>query len=670
MPAAKGATPTVFPYDLRNQQHRETSGGPSSTNTSEAIPPNNDIEETNNPSAQVDTVVQSSLQVSEEEPAMSTDKLRIDKYSGTLTLWNFLSLLWLVLLVPTMAASTPNDQDIIQRINYGVIFQPMTKVQFATEYWLHTYQLDIPSSFHLKAIRGCYHNNSTCQLVKLFQSQVNSIKMRCSTMLNETLFQINQLLPTTFSPKGQRSKLALLGFIGHLSKSLFGTATSDDVNILAKHINALTKHESIIGNALTEHQHKLTSFMASVDTRFTNALSGIKLNHEEIKYATASIQESFQNLKNAYISLSSVILHQIEQAALIEHKLQEFKFGVLDLVQGKLSPLLISPAILTTTINHIKHILHNKYNGFKLLDGNTNFYYNHGKFLYAKTKSNKLYVTVKFPLAASDTTFNLYRIVSLPIPVNESTSHATQLLNLSPLIAISTNKQFSTILDSEQLSQCYGSDTLHCPFRMSLQTRTHTSCEMALYHNSKDEIKSHCNFRFLLHEKKSQLIEITPSKLLVYNTPLLTLTCPEGQKIISGCTFCMISLPCLCSVTTANMLFPSHLGTCQNMSHQNVTYLHPVNLALLQHFFEDSALETIAGNTFYNKPISVHIPDFHLYQNKFDNVIANDHKDHLNLKRMAKRVKKNEVIFQGLTECLLDGKINRLIFPYNSLCLL
>ncbi|XP_071092604.1 uncharacterized protein [Haliotis cracherodii] len=560
-----------------------------------------------------------------------------------------------MLLTPATLAS---DDNIIQRINYGVIFKPISQIQFASEYWRHTYQLDIPSTFHIPSISGCYHDNTTCQLVKLIHTQLNSIKMRCSAMLNETVFQINQILPISSFPEGQRSKRALLGFIGPLSKSLFGTATTNDVNILAKHINALTKHASLIGNALTEHELKLTSIMANEDTRFSNALKGIKINHEAIRYATASIKASYDNLQNAYVSLSSVLLHQIEQAALIEHKLQEFKLGTLDLLKGKLSPLLISPAILSKTISHVQHLLKTKYNGFKLLHTDVQFYYNNAKFLYARTKSSKLYVTVKFPLAPSDATFKLYKIISMPVPVNESTSHSTRLLNLPPFLATSLNQQYSTTLSMDQLSQCYGTSPLHCPFRLTLATRTHTSCEMALYSNNKAEIKAQCNSRFLMQKQKSQLIEITTSKLLVYNSPLLTLTCPDGQRIITGCSFCMIKLPCLCSISTQDLTFPAHLGTCQNLTHQDITYLHPVNLALLQHFFEDSTLDTVAGKTLYNEPVNVKIPDFHFYTHQFAKVIANDHKDHLSLKRMATSVKKNEVIFQSLTDSLLDGQIN------------
>lgn len=52
-----------------------------------------------------------------------------------------------------------------------------------------------------------------------------------------------------------KSKRAILGFVGSLSKTLFGTATMDDVNILAQHINALTSRAILLTKAVTQHSN-------------------------------------------------------------------------------------------------------------------------------------------------------------------------------------------------------------------------------------------------------------------------------------------------------------------------------------------------------------------------------------------------------------------------------
>lgn len=59
------------------------------------------------------------------------------------------------------------------------------------------------------------------------------------------------MIPQTQTLKKRQAR-ALLPFIGSLSKSIFGTATMDDVNILAGHINALNSKTEKIAKAL-EH---------------------------------------------------------------------------------------------------------------------------------------------------------------------------------------------------------------------------------------------------------------------------------------------------------------------------------------------------------------------------------------------------------------------------------
>ncbi|XP_041351896.1 uncharacterized protein LOC121370610 [Gigantopelta aegis] len=171
------------------------------------------------------------------------------------------------------------------------------------------------------------------------------------------------------------------------------------------------------------------------------------------------------------------------------------------------------------------------------------------------------------------------------------------------------------------------------------------------------EIKKLCNFRYITQPEPSQLIKIDESSVLVYRIPLLSLKCPCTQSIIEGCTFCIIAIPSYCALSTEELVYPAPFGSCVNQS-THVTLLHPVNLALLQHFFNASALSSIAGDTTFTKAISIDIPDFHIYSHNFSSMLAQDKQDHLSLKRMVQSAKQDRTIFKTLAEPLLDGQIN------------
>mgnify|MGYP003692216607 CR=1 FL=1 len=65
--------------------------------------------------------------------------------------------------------------------------------------------------------------------------------------------------------------------------------------------------------------------------------------------------------------------------------------------------------------------------------------------------------------------------------------------------------------------------------------------------------------------------------------------CPNSQRVLPGCTFCIFELPCQCSISTESMVFTSRLINCQKES-KNVSILYLVNFALLQEFFNNPKL--------------------------------------------------------------------------------
>ena len=51
------------------------------------------------------------------------------------------------------------------------------------------------------------------------------------------------------------------------------------------------------------------------------------------------------------------------------------------------------------------------------------------------------------------------------------------------------------------------------------------------------------------------------------------------------------------------------------------------------------------------------IPEFEFYNHSIHDVLANDQKAHLSLKKKAKAVKNDQKIFSSLAETILDGQI-------------
>lgn len=134
----------------------------------------------------------------------------------------------------------PETQSTVNRTNYGVIFKNEGQISISKEYWLHTFKIDIPKHMYLEQYSLC-NVDTVCAVFNDYIKSLNYIHSKTEENTNKTIKHIHALVPNSNTLKTMKAKRAILSFVGSLSKTLFGTATMDDVNILARHINQLTR---------------------------------------------------------------------------------------------------------------------------------------------------------------------------------------------------------------------------------------------------------------------------------------------------------------------------------------------------------------------------------------------------------------------------------------------
>ena len=145
-------------------------------------------------------------------------------------LWNWPSIMTWIFLCLTMITAVSADPPYFHRLSYGIVFQAETELLLAQEDWVHTFEISLPSEIDIIPITGCNHDQDTCLIISQVLSQINEIRMQTKVRLNNTLDTIYQLIPEKKTLPKSRGKRALFGFIGEISRSLFNTATLDDVN--------------------------------------------------------------------------------------------------------------------------------------------------------------------------------------------------------------------------------------------------------------------------------------------------------------------------------------------------------------------------------------------------------------------------------------------------------
>lgn len=190
----------------------------------------------------------------------------------------------ILVLQPASLSPIETTNGLIQRINYGVVFKEEPNIILAQEYWMNTLTIPLPKRFAIPKSEKCTGAKQGCSTLNNLAQFVHNLHVQALTHYNETMKSIQVLLPSVdLNPvQRRRQTRSLLPFVGSMSKSLFGTATMDDVNILASHINMLTRHTNQMANLLVQHSDHLSSFMKLTDSRMNNLKNGIKNNANAI----------------------------------------------------------------------------------------------------------------------------------------------------------------------------------------------------------------------------------------------------------------------------------------------------------------------------------------------------------------------------------------------------
>lgn len=475
---------------------------------------------------------------------------------------------------------------------------------------------------------------------------------------NKTLEKATKLIPELNSPPSKiRSKRALLPFVGDLSKSIFGTATYKDVKRLAAHINYLHDQDKEVKSAFHALDSHMQSAMFAIDSRITNSFKAIEENHQALTEMNEQTSRVLQTVMQGILLAARISRHEQLANNVLRH-IEEIYQGVQNLVQGKLSPALLPPELITEAINNTEQTLAEHFPQFRLLFKNPHHFYSMSHFAFARI-GLRLYVTIQFPISATQNFASMYRITTFPVPINSSSNHATQLINFPPHIIISANGDRYNTATEKDIAQCIGSNPKLCQVPLPMLTKTRASCPAALFFRDKERIHETCDFRLLPNGLEASLKPLQLGQILITRIQNITIHCPENTYRRKGCQFCTINLQCGCGISGSGIFLNPHIVGCNNTT-RSTSQSHPVNLAVLQEFFLPEELESITGETVFDNPVEVSIPDFKIFKHNFTDLIAGDREQHLSLQRAAAAAKADDYIFESVADPILDGRLPEL----------
>jgi hypothetical protein len=303
---------------------------------------------------------------------------------------------------------------------------------------------------------------------------------------------------------------------------MFGTATSKDVQMLAKAVVQMTE----TSNRELKIFKKTTADMSSFAEKSNAQMEKLIANVQTVSIQNFKIYENLtQTFATRMLYANNITLHLskwIFHTTLLLNHYESFLEAVTALSNGKLHPFLVDEDMLKNAISHVADELMTNYTEHRIIYTSPKFYYTYGKYVYGVV-NNKLYITMRIPLTTIEQPFHLYKVERFPmiIDVNE---HVTQIMGIPEAVAISRDRsRYLTFGNNEDFQRAQ--NNFHSEIQSSFRKKTEGVCIIDLFVDNRDAIDKNCKYTVSPNAKQSMIYHWNESSYLLINVKQYKLTC-------------------------------------------------------------------------------------------------------------------------------------------------
>ena len=546
------------------------------------------------------------------------------------------------LLLPYIVTAVTGN--IVVRPNVGVLFVPTPAPQTAILHWHHTFALSLnlsvssnSSTEGFKDTISCPNGTSICPNLLALANLQHETTARITDQLLLTKDQIIHLMSL---PATKRMRRGWFNIIGKGAKSLFGLATEDDVKILKLHIAKLQNmlqngnHNRIVDiKQLHSFQLKASDRMDKLATHLTT-VDDVLINMTRQFTHLRQYANQYINLQNTVIRHQNVLGEiinfvswnsnsKLQLISLIEtyNIFQALLHDIPHLIQGKLTPNIISPIILDQLLSTIDHELLNTNSNLQVACDSTYFYENIDTVV-TTLHDNMIYLKLKIPVVTKFRQFSFFHVEILPVPVHSEQDSYTIVKNMAPFLLLSADNHTFLELTSNEFANLFNS---YHPRTFVPELVNSNSCVLNVFFDIHDSIAHTCKID-LLHDPllpQNFLHLLSPNEFLIY-APLLqwTISCPDSpdKSVIHKGLF-VIKLPCKCQLTSADSLFTAVDMQC--VSTQQVIQ-YSVNWFVYTALYRSAVPHELHPSVLHDQPINFQIPQFLLNSSKLRSLEKQD----------------------------------------------
>ena len=389
----------------------------------------------------------------------------------------------------------------------------------------------------------------------------------------------------------RRKKRSLPTFL----RNVFGIAHRKKQQQLQHTINRMGKEMfEIEGNI------KGLDFMIKLNDQRISTLSTVTKEYVEVmKSVTNTLSAVRSNIQDNEVIRRHILIWMSDtlvegalynQMLIVHNEMLHTRVrAISEMARGKLTPELIDPIQLNSTLTHLQNTLDRKYQDLHLTTRSLWDYYTIENIV-SYYKNGSFYVSIPVKLEMTDQTYELYEVESFMVPVEGNQSQTTILMDYVDLLAVNIETNSYCSMSHHFLNEhCHGKTVRTCnKMFMNKDLTRAPSCASMIFMNNLEAIHQLCKIE-LVEVKPAMnplLIDLQNSSVLIVNPARKTLysRCNdfERKKNITNDPLVTININSFCYLFNDAVSTPVYVGShCLDQPViELVTYPH-VNISYL-----------------------------------------------------------------------------------------
>ena len=327
--------------------------------------------------------------------------------------------------------------------------------------------------------------------------------------------------------------------VGTILRSLFGTSTTEDTDMLKTHMMEIADTQNKEITIMKKQTAALSSFVEQSTERMDKLTAAVKLGPLDNLHLMQTASKNLYRTSDYQTALLSYAITLENAIQLVQTKYAELLMAIETLINGHLSPFLVPAETLNATLYDIQAHLRSR-GRYSLIYTTPGWYFHRSSFVYAREKET-LFITLQIPLTTFQTGFTVYEIKQYPLALPNSDQNTMRLKDLPSGFAIDDSREFYYTLTKQELDDI---GVHHHAYPRTIYTKTRPwSCLTAIFQDEKSEVDRLCMYEIITNTLKPTISLVKDNKYLLTKVDNYTLLCPDGSRVKEGCQQCLISPP-------------------------------------------------------------------------------------------------------------------------------